>query len=141
MSPGSDSASGESPYGVGWKERTVEVRRYSGLTVVDTELVPDPSYDLFSESLDELRAAYADALREFRETCAPTVGLTVTVRGRKICEPAVVPVDPRAYFTRRWRLAKESISETWERVREVFRPLADAMQKLGAESQDDYTLT
>lgn len=103
----------------------------AGLKVsgIDGDLHPDPTVDLFTESLDELRSELRKGLDRFRAECAPRVGPQVTCRGEVVSEPVAVPVDPYAHLRHRWHLAAEACKRGFRGIREAFEPVRRSLRE------------
>lgn len=113
---------------VGWREVPRESYPRPGMMRVDYELHPDPTVDLFTEPLGELRSELRKGLDRFRAECAPRVGPEVTCRGVVVSNPVMVPVDPTAYLRRRidrvveaFKLVSREVGAQLESVGRSFR--------------------
>lgn len=112
------SGVGEDP--VGWRTHMIAEHRRRGYpTITEWHLRPDTGEDFFSEPLGELGYELQDGLRSLREEVVVEVGPTVTCRGKTICEPALVPLDPQAHA--RWRLR-----QAWNTMTAAFTTIASA---------------
>ncbi len=114
---------------VGWREVPRASYPRPGMMRVDYELHPDPTLDLFTESLDELRSELRKGLDRFRAECAPRVGPQVTCRGEVVSEPVAVPVDPYAHLRHRWHLAAEACKRGFRGIREAFEPVRRSLRE------------
>ena len=92
------------------------------------------------------------ALTEFRERCAPMVGPVVVCRGRVICSPRPVPVDPVAYQRAKIRDTAATLTQVAHQVRAQYvaawatirpalaRLAADVQAAFAPLTQDDVAL-